>query len=279
MLEDLSLNISEKAAWQDNTHARVFDEVSAYPDFLMRRRFESFNEVRLLRENIRHIRGSKLFEVGCATGEFGRYAQKFLPQLQYTGFDISRPAIERAIAKYGDARYRLLEGAIDTFRGKHGTSAVVFCRDVVLHQLNPFSFIASLLQIAEEALVLRLRTREVGETVLDAEHSCQYHYDKHWVPYIVLNTKQLLDHICSDARVSQIIVSRRFEPLGGHNFRHLPKELFYSETGSAETALIVLKQQARPDRARIAFDDRPDGPRYSLLERALLRLARRRLRS
>lgn len=270
--------LSEKAAWQDDTHARVFDEVSAYPDFLMRKRFESFNEVRLLRRHAGSLRG-KLFEIGCATGEFGRYAVRYLPQLDYTGFDISRPALDRAAAKYGQGRYRMLEVPIDDFTGRYGTSNVVFCRDVVLHQLDPLGFVSSLLKIATEALVMRLRTRETGATVLDAEISCQYHYDRHWVPYIVLNTRELLDVIARDATVSEVVLSRRYEPLGGHNFRYLPKELFYSETGSAETALIVIKKSApRGGEMRVSYDDRPDGPKYSLLERAILKLARRRLR-
>jgi SAM-dependent methyltransferase len=274
------LSISEKAAWQDEVHARVFDEVSAYPHFLMRKRFESFNEVRLLRQHVDAIHGRDLFEIGCATGEFGRYVTKYLPRFNYTGFDISRPAIARAVAKYGSARYRLFETPVSAFREQFGTANVVFCRDVVLHQLDPLGFISSLLQIATEALVLRLRTRDVGETVFDAERSCQYHYDRHWVPYIVLNTKQLIDRICMDPSVTRIVVSRRYEALGGHNFRHLPKELFYSETRTAETALIVLKQEtARSGKPKVTYDDRPDGPRYSLMERAILKLARMRVHS
>jgi SAM-dependent methyltransferase len=274
------LNISEKSAWQDDAHARVFDEVSAYPAFLMRKRFESFNEVRLLRQHLGAIRGNTLFEIGCATGEFGRYVKRYLPRFIYTGFDISRPAIARATEKYGKGQYQLLDGPIGAFRDRFGTASVVFCRDVVLHQLDPLAFIASLLRLATEALVLRLRTRDVGDTVFDAERSCQYHYNRHWVPYIVLNTRELVDSITSDRTVSQVVVSRRYELLGGHNFRYLPKELYYSETGTAETGLIVLKQDAdRRGEPRVTYDDRPDGPHYSLFERAILKLARRTLPS
>jgi hypothetical protein len=75
---------------------------------------------------------------------------------------------------------------------RFGRADVVFCRDVVLHQLDPYGFLSTLLDIAAKALVLRLRTRDVGATVLNAEISCQYHYDRHWVPYIVLNTDELI---------------------------------------------------------------------------------------
>lgn len=82
-IEHIAVNISEQSAWQDNTHAREFDEVSMYPDFLMRKRFESFNEVRLLRAHQPKIQGGELFEIGCATGEFGRYVARYLSSFRY----------------------------------------------------------------------------------------------------------------------------------------------------------------------------------------------------
>ncbi len=256
---------------------REFDEVSMYPRPLMKKRFESFNEVRLLREHAQEISGTTLFEIGCATGEFGRYVQQCLPRFRYTGYDISQPAIGRAVEKYGTDRYRLLEAPISAFRESFGRSDVVFCRDVIQHQLDPYAFIASLLDIAKQALILRLRTRDVGDTVFDAEQSCQYHYDRHWVPFLVLNTTELIERICADPTVTKIVVSRRHETLGGHHLRYVPKDLFYSETGTAETALIVLKGQGpRQGRPTITFNDRTDGPRFTLFERAWLWLLRKR---
>jgi len=267
------LAISEKLAWQDQTHARVFDEVSFYPRFLMRKRFESFNEVRLLQAHAARIGGRVLHEVGCATGEFGRYAAAYLPQYSYRGFDISRPAVERAVSKYGPGRYQLYDGNVMSLP----PADIVFCRDVVLHQLDPYAFLAALMAIATRALVLRLRTRDQGATVLDAENSCQLHYDRHWVPYIVLNTDELIDRISADSTVSAIVISRRYEPLGGHNSRFLPKELYFTEAGGAETAVLVIKQDTpRSGELGVSFDDRPDGPRYSLWDRLLLRTARLR---
>jgi len=271
------LAVTEKLAWQDQTHARVFDEVSFYPRFLMRKRFESFNEVRLLREAATQAGCRTLYEIGCATGEFSRYVERYLPQFTYQGFDISRPAIERAVAKYGPGKFTLYEGHIRTFAHQFGGADIVFCRDVVLHQLEPYAFLSELLNIARSALVLRLRTRDVGATVLDAEQSCQYHYDRHWVPYIVLNTDELIARLSDNTHVHHITISRRYEPLGGHNFRYLPKELYYSETRTAETAVLVLKQDAaRTGEPITRLDDRPDGPRYSILDRVVLRWARTR---
>jgi len=271
------LAVSERLAWQDPTHAEVFDEVSFYPGFLMRKRFESFNEVRLLQANAGRIGGGVLYEIGCATGEFGRYVEKCLPRYSYRGFDVSAPAIERAVQKYGQARYVLYDGDLARLRANFGQADVVFCRDVVLHQLDPYGFLNALLQLASKGLVLRLRTRDVGATVLDPEQSCQLHYDRHWVPYFVLNTDELIDRIAQAREVHEIVISRRYEPLGGHNSRYLPKDLYATTARSAETAIVATKEATRrPGQLKVTFDDRPDGPRYSLFERILLRLLRAR---
>jgi SAM-dependent methyltransferase len=272
------LAVTEKLAWQDRTHAEVFDEVSFYPRFLMRKRFESFNEVRLLQAHAARLGGRVLYEIGCATGEFGRYAAAYLPQYSYRGFDISRPAVERAVAKYGEGRYQLYEGEIASLRQQFGPADIVFCRDVVLHQLDPYRFLAGLLALASRALVLRLRTRDHGATLLDAESSCQLHYDRHWVPYIVLNTDELIEHLSADRHVQEIIMGRRYEPLGGHNYRYLPKDLYFNEARTAETAVLVMKQDSpRSGDLSVRFDDRPDGrPSYTPWERLLLRWLRGR---
>jgi len=271
------LSVDEKLAWQEDTHAREFDEVARYPDFLMRKRYESWNEVRLLRAYLAATPGAKtLFEIGCATGEFSRYVARYLPDLSYRGFDISRPALARAAQKYGPERFVRLEGGLEDFVGRHGSADVVFCRDVVLHQLDPFAFLRRLLAIARGALALRLRTRDEGATSLDAEQSCQFHYDRHWVPYIVLNTQELIGVLSEDPSVRRIVISRRYEVLGGHNFRYLPKDLYRTATKGAETGVLVVKGEGpRSAAPAIEFDDRNDGPRWSLMERTILRLSRR----
>lgn len=165
-----------------------------------------------------------------------------------------------------------LEAGFERFFERHGTADIVFCRGVVLHQPDPFGFLRQLLGIAREALVLRSRTRDRGATVLDADRSCQFHYDRHCVPYIVINTQELLDALAADASVRRIVVSRRYEVQGGHNFRFLPKEPYCSAAGGAETAVLAVKAKGpRRGAPAVEFDDQPDGPAWNLLERAILR--------
>lgn len=262
----------DHAAWQDQEHAREFDALSTFPDFLLQKRFESYNEVRLLRAHLPAIKGGRLYEVGCATGEFYRYAKLALAGFEYEGFDVSEPALARAREKYGPARFHRLSGGVEEISAGWRRPAVVFCRDVVLHHPRPLEFLRDLVGLAEEGVALRLRTRDAGRTLWDPEQSCQWHYGRYWVPYIVINVEELVSYLKSLSFVAKIVISRRYEALGGHTGRHLPKELFDPKSGSAETAVWIGKG---PGSTAVEFDDAPDGPRFSLLERAILRAARK----
>jgi len=261
-------------AWGDALHPQVFDHLAHYPNFLLKKHFESFNEVRLLRQVADNIDGSRFFEIGCATGAFYRYISRNLPRFQYSGFDISEPSVALAVSKFGDDKFQRISG-VDEVAKNHGSASVVFCRDVVLHQVHPFDFMDTLLGMTEECLVMRLRTRDTGTTVLDPDASCQRHYGRYWVPYIVLNTDEMVDRISANRNVHSITVSRRHEVLGGFNGRYLPKELHYAETGGAETAVLVRLGADRKGRSvDVQYDDRRDGPTYSLWERVVNRLSR-----
>ena len=118
---------------------------------------------------------------------------------------------------------------------------IVFCRDVVLHQVDPGQFLSDLYEVTDKYLILRLRTREIGATVYDISQSCQYNYGQ-WVPYLVFNTSELIDLIKTfEPTPTAITIRRHPVVLGGSNSRFLPKELYYPETGTAETALIIEK--------------------------------------
>jgi SAM-dependent methyltransferase len=263
-------------AWAEAVHAREFDRLALSPAFILKKHFESFNEVRLLKQASPAIRGTRFFEIGCATGEFYRYLRRNLPKFEYRGFDISAPAIVRARTKFESDRFVTIT-SISEMKARVGTASVVFCRDVVHHQMQPLECIGELIDLSEECLVMRLRTRDVGATVLDPERSCQRHYDNYWVPYMVLNITELVDRLSSHPRVRSIIISRHYEVLGGLVSRYLPKDLYEVETGGAATAVLVRTGLDRREgnEAPVQFDDRPDGPAFALWERAVNRLARR----
>jgi len=270
--------------WQSRDHAISFDFRHTLADRNLVCNYESFNDVRLLTERVDRQRELVLLEVGCATGDFYRYLSLKFPRILYYGLDISEPAIRRAQEKFPRGRFAVTEpdskllDAADNMGMPH-RAEIVYAKDVVHHQTRPLEFLSELLDAAGEALILRCRTRDVGETEYDPEQSCQYHYGG-WMPYIVSNLDELISHIRGQAPEAEIVVYRHRMVLGGQHNRCLPKDCYLKETGTAETAVGVFKVTATP--GRVMIEDRVDqNPRYTLyfrLRRLLGPLVRAALR-
>jgi len=228
-------------AWQAEEHVKLFDIWGQAPLSVLRDRFERCNEVKLLNA-VLSDRTAKfsLLEVGCATGEFSRYFRDRYPKVCYIGCDISRRAIERAQEKYpGPGRF--VHTGEDLKEVAATEPDVVFSRDVILHQPQPFAFLSRLYDIARKVVILRLRTRDVGATELDPEKSCQLNYGV-WAPYMVLNCKELIDHVGRfSPSPKRIQLAKHYMVLGGQHARYLPKECYLKETGTAESALMLEK--------------------------------------
>jgi SAM-dependent methyltransferase len=264
--------VSEREAWSVQEHAQAFDYMHATPDFILKKHYESFNEGRLLNYCNVGNGSNKFFEIGCATGELYRYISKYRSDYSYHGFDISEPTIARAKQKYPKANFHLLIGGPEEILQNFGQPEVVWCRDVVFHQNDPYFFLDNLISLAKESLIVRLRTRDIGDTVFDTQLSCQLHWDKFWVPYIVLNTDELIRRIERHQDVKKIVVCRAYEVLGGHNHRFLPKELFFSNSRTAETALLIQKGSRSGNDLEISFMDQLDRPRLTLGEKVVRKL-------
>jgi len=246
--------------WQDPAHGERFDARSRLDARNLIRNYEAFNDVRLLKEWLDSSRSVDLLDVGCATGEFSRYVHLRFPRVRYIGLDLSEAAIARAQTKYPDTTFFVVEATrplADTLKtlGVPEHPAIIYSKDVVPHQLEPLAFLSGLIRQASEAVIVRCRTRDRGQTERDPERSCQYHYGG-WMPYIVLNLQELLEHLLAEAPDSDVVVYRHHIVLGGSNNRFLPKELYLEETGTAETAVGIFKQSARP--GRVSIQDRPE---------------------
>lgn len=180
-----------------------------------------------------------VMDIGCATGRFFRFFNTIFQGAHYRGFDISQVAIDHAKKLYPEAEFSLFDGDPSAVDGP--SPDLLFCRDVLHHQPDPKEFLAQLYRTAGKYLILRVRTREVGPTVFDREQSCQYSYEN-WVPYIVFNTGELTDLLSSySPRPAKIDIIRHPDILGGQLNRYLPKELYYPETGTAETSILIEK--------------------------------------
>jgi len=260
--------------WEDDEHVRTFDWFYYMPTPLFLKQFEYFNEIRLLKEYFRKhsAKGKTLFEVGCATGEMFRYLNKRNYDCDYYGFDISETALNAAKEKYPKGKFVRVEASAEQISESHGQADIMFCRDVILHQPDPWRFLESLIELTTGSLILRLRTRDVGATCLDPDLSCQAHYSKYWMPYIVINVDELCENISKHEDVKKVTILKSYEVLGGHHGRFIPKELYFAAAGTAETSIWVEKGERKGDKPEIVVRDRPDKIHYSLFARAWLKL-------
>ena len=235
-------------AWQEEKHAEVFDTWASFNCSDLKRRFEDFNEMQLFLKHKENVSGKRFVEIACATGELYRYLRNFHAEITYQGFDVSDSAIRRAQDKYGDSNFSVCEEDLSDLEIS-GRPSFVWARDVVHHQRQPFEFLKKLLSLRGELTILRIRTRDQGESVVDSAISCQWQYNQ-WVPYIVLNTDELLTFICDTVPVRMIELVKSYQPLGGHNGRFLPKECYDPATGTAETAVCItrFKEEMRDSR-------------------------------
>jgi len=268
-----------RMAWQELKHADLFDARARLSIKDLRSIYENFNEFRLFLEHKPSLQGRLFVEIACATGELYRYMHRYHPEFTYRGFDISRPAVERARQKYPDGQFDLCKEDLSDVIALNLKPAVVFARDVVHHQPdNAFKYLERLLSISNEATILRLRTRDKGETILDPDLSCQWHYN-HWVPYIVMNIDEVVDVICKTIPVRRIDIVKHYQQLGGHIGRYLPKECYYPETGTAETAVYIERTNREVTRPEIRVSSREDytGPLASPLWLRAGRFLRRKL--
>ncbi len=226
-------------AWKLPHHVEHFDHRMFYPRFFLKQNFESFNEIKMLKKIKQRKDIFSLLDIGCATGEFSRYFRYQFPKLKYTGCDISEVAIHRAREKFPNERYSVIDETISQLAVEQAD--IVFCRDVILHQPDPFHFLKKICEIQSKSIIMRLRTRDVGETVLDTERSCQLNYGK-WAPYIILNCDEIVSFLNQNCpSVFRITFVKHYMPLGGKYLRFVPKDCYLENTKTAETALLIEK--------------------------------------
>ena len=247
--------------WQNPQHVQRFDGRSQLDERNLVRFYEAFNDVRLLNQRGHLSHAADLLEVGCATGEMYRYLKITSPVMRYVGVDVSEPALVRARTKYPQGSFVQVDPSMALpqalqVAGLPQQFEVVYSKDVLQHQVQPLEFLAGLVATASHAVILRCRTRDVGRTEWDPEHSCQYHYGG-WMPYLVINVDELVAWIQRTVPQAEVIVWRHHMVLGGKEDRFLPKDLYQPDIGGAETAIGIFKHTLHP--GRVDIRDRRDG--------------------
>jgi SAM-dependent methyltransferase len=248
-------------AWQDKEHSRQFGKAIKKRNlFLFLDKFNLYLPARCLNFLVNTSTGKRIsvLDVGCAGGDFYAYlscvtsSQKW----DYEGLDISEPAIEIAKKHYGENLFKRICKDEDLV-GKYAD--IVISIDVLIHHVEPFQHLEKLFDCAKKFLVIELRTRETGDTVLNPELSCQRNYGE-WVPFIVFNMNQLYEKILSLTHTPlKITCFKDYQILGGERRRFLPKELYEEESKTAVTTLLIEKCDNEADNQITEYEYIPKG--------------------
>ena len=231
-------------AWQRDEHKRTFGKsIMSRNAFAHISYFQKYLPARCLnyvlnKERAQGYSGLSILDIGCAAGDFYAYLT-YLPVFdkdKYRGLDVSIPAVELANSHYKTEAFNLITGD-DDLEGE--AADIVLSVDVFPHQVKPFDHLQRILGCANKYLVIALRTRDTGDTVLDPDLSCQLIYGE-WVPWIVVNTKELYAKIFEfSGKPTRIISIKEYMILAGEGRRFLPKELYLEASGTALTTLII----------------------------------------
>ena len=232
------------AAWEKEEHAKRFGRaITLQNEFKFLLEFRPSLAARCLNFVSNVAQGSviSVLDIGCAAGDYYAYltCQRASRKLKYEGVDISRVAIAAANRYYQTDRFQVIDGDEDL---EAKTGDIVLSVDVLQHHPMPIDNLVQILKCAKQYLVVKLRTRDNGETVLDPERSCQRIFGE-WVPFIVINTSELYRSILSSVPVPVRISSfKEYRMFAGSGPRFLPKELYLEESGTAVTTLIIEKR-------------------------------------
>ena len=230
--------------WDTANHLETFGLWNRMTPYHFSKAYGCFEENRYILDAVASHHNSfnchpSILDVGCATGTLYKHLKQNLApsKINYKGIDLSSHAIDAASLLHGDSLFEVVN---EDWHKTHESADIVYSRDTIMHQQDPYLFLENLLKLTNNCLITRLRTRDLGDTVFDTQKSCQAHYSDFWMPYIVLNFDELIDFFKSFNEVSSVTINRSYEILGGHNLRNLPKELFFEKAGGAETSLMVM---------------------------------------
>ncbi|MDC1051146.1 methyltransferase domain-containing protein [bacterium] len=241
------MNVSEKIinsknfmGWNTASHLNTFNFWNSYSNRTFNFSYGNFQENRFLIDTLRNNEVKSVVDIGCATGTSYRLLKNNFThsEFEYAGFDISEVAIQHAYSIYKKPIF-FSSNSHDFKDLDPSKRDIIFSRDTVMHQDEPLKFLRKLIKYASRFLIIRLRTRDNGKTNWNVNQSCQMHYDKHWMPYIVINTDELVDFIIKVRKPASISINKSYEILGGNNYRYLPKDLYFSSAGGAETSILI----------------------------------------
>ncbi len=207
-------------------------------DYLFDFKFGSYFSSKKTIDVLKNNKDFDILEIGIGVGNFYRLLKINKILNSYTGADISQNYVTLAnkihkCDKFLLTDYQHRENLKDFYN-------VVYSRNVLQHQVNPYNFLNNLIKKTKNVLIVELRSRDEGATENDVKKSYQK-VDDVLVPYIVLNYDELKNFLIKNDKCknSRITINRDYQILGGKNSRHLPRELSEENTKTANTSIII----------------------------------------
>ena len=232
------MSINEKN-WTDKKLNNHYVYLHKYlNDYLFNLKFGSYYSSKLTLKYLNEFKNYNLLEIGIGAGNFLRLLKINKISNHYTGADINENYINLAKKIHNYKDFYITDKNLE--KNLEEKYDIVYSRNVALHQTDPYFFIDNLIHKTKNILIIELKTRDKGETILDTNYSCQI-VDGVWIPYIVLNLDELKDFLSNHklCQNSDVTINREYTILGGKNLRHLEKSLFEKETGGANTTLTI----------------------------------------
>lgn len=223
--------------WNSEKISHHYNKLNYIGKRLYIRRFETFWTTKKIIEVILKKKGSFL-DVGIGQANFYRYLNYKKINVNYTGADISSFFVEKSKSMYPNVKFNLTDESLnDNLDSEYD---FVYSRGVSIHQSSPFKFLENLINKSIKCCVFDIHTRDLGETIYDVDKSCQYIAGT-WIPHIVVNFDELIKFLKKFEKIknSRIEINKFYKILGGQKSRFLPKEMYDSKTGCAQTSVFI----------------------------------------
>ncbi len=142
--------------------------------------------------------GAKVLDVGCASGGFFNIMRSLEPSIEYTGIDISEPAIELAKNKYSEAQFQVTDGMKIPF--DDNSFDLVHCTSVLVIEHRYEEILKEMYRVSNRFVLVDMRLLKGIGNMLDVDQSYyrikfDNEVEEATVPYVVCDVDRVVSYI------------------------------------------------------------------------------------
>jgi len=137
--------------------------------------------------------GEEILDVGCGTGHFILSLREHLPDLHYTGVDLTWENILNARTIFPDHNYRFLEGDARRLPFLDNQFDISICSNTLPHIPNPLQAVRELIRVTRRRVLIRML---VGHETMITKKALNNEFDEQGEPvsfmYVNIFSEQLI---------------------------------------------------------------------------------------